>query len=286
MPVWDSRISTKSGSICLSDTGGKGSPILLLHGSGTSRKVFARQFDSPLADQYRLVALDLPGHGESADAPDPATGYSIVSLAAAVGEVMDAVGITRPVIAGWSLGGHVAIELLAQRPEIAGLMLTGAPPISRGALGMLLSFQANLDLLLATKEHFSERDAQRFYEICFHGAGDPTFLESIRRADGRVRIAISRSLMQGEGANQKQTVETTEVPVAMVNGEQEPVIRLSYLNHLDYRSLWRGICHVIAAAGHAPFWDQPEAYNRLLSEFAADAFATATDATRRHSSAA
>jgi pimeloyl-ACP methyl ester carboxylesterase len=284
MPIWDSKISTKSGCVRLSDTGGKGSPILLIHGSGASRHVFARQFDSPLADLYRLVALDLPGHGESSDAPDPTSGYSIPALAAAVGEVMDAVGIARPVVLGWSLGGHVAIELIAQRPTIAALMLSGAPPISRGPIGMLRGFQTNLDLLLATKEHFSERDALRFYEMCFHGTGDPAFLQSIRRADGRVRGAVSRSLMQGEGADQKRTIETTAMPVAIVNGEHETVVRLSYLNHLDYRSLWRGTCHVIANAGHAAFWDQPRVFNRLLGEFAADVFAE--DAIERHTSAA
>ena len=46
--------------------------------------------------------------------------------------------------------------------------------------------------------------------------------------------------------------------------------RLSYVNALGYNSLWRNHCHIIANAGHAPFWDQPDAFNRLLGEFAAD----------------
>lgn len=285
MPIWDSRIITKVGRISLSDTGGKRPPLLLIHGSGASRKVFARQFDSALADLHRMVAIDLPGHGDSDDATDPAQ-YSIPSLAAAIGEVLDALDLQRPVVFGWSLGGHVSIELLAQRPTLAGLMLTGAPPVSPSMVGLLRGFQTNLDLLLATKEQFSERDALRFYEMCFHGAGEPSFLQSIRRTDGRLRVAVSRSLMQGEGADQKRTVEHSDVPIAMVNGEHETVTRLGYLSQLHYRNLWRNACHLIPDAGHAPFWDQPDTFNRLLGQFAADAVDEVAAAARRRSSAA
>jgi pimeloyl-ACP methyl ester carboxylesterase len=285
MPVWDSTIGTRAGGIRLSDTGGPRPPLLLVHGSGASRKVFAKQFDSPLADLHRIVALDLPGHGESENAADPAA-YTIPALAAAVGEVLDDLRIAHPVVLGWSLGGHVAIELLAQRPTLTGLMISGTPPVSPGPINLLRGFQTNLDILLATKEHFSERDALRFYEMCFHGAGDPAFLQSIRRTDGRVRVAVSRGLMQGEGADQRRTVEQSSVPIAIVNGEHESVTRLSYLNQLDYRSLWRGACHIIPNAGHAPFWDQPDTFNRLLSQFAADATDGVAGRAPRRASAA
>lgn len=159
---------------------------------------------------------------------------------------------------------------MARHPPVTGLMIVGTPPVGRGPLAMLRGFQTNLDLLLATKEQFSERDAQRFYEMCYHGAGEPTFLQSIRRADGRVRVAVSRSLLRGEIADQKLAVEQATVPIAVVNGENEPVARLSYVAGLEYRTLWRNVCHVITDAGHAPFWDQPEHFNQLLGDFAAD----------------
>ena len=50
---------------------GTGRPMLMLHGSGASSAVFARQFDSELAETFRLVALDLPGPGASSNARDP-----------------------------------------------------------------------------------------------------------------------------------------------------------------------------------------------------------------------
>ncbi len=63
MTIYHSTVQTRSASIRLSESDGGGEPLLLLHGSGASRKVFSKQFDSPLAERHRLIALDLPGHG-------------------------------------------------------------------------------------------------------------------------------------------------------------------------------------------------------------------------------
>ncbi|MDC9823643.1 alpha/beta fold hydrolase [Devosia sp. ZB163] len=273
MPTFDHLITSRTATIRLSESTGAGLPLLLLHGSGASRQVFMHQFNNPLARAHRVIAPDLPGHGESSDALNPATDYSIPALARTVTEVLAARGIERFAIFGWSLGGHVGIELLATHPGVAGLMISGTPPISPGPLGLLRGFQTNLDLLLATKEQFTERDALRFYEMCYHGNGDGAFLEAIRRADGRVRPTVSRSLMFGEGADQRRAVEQAQVPVAIVNGEQESVARLNYVANLDYATLWTNTCHIIPNAGHAAFWDQPDMFNHLLTRFMADAAA-------------
>ena len=269
MPIRHSTISTQTASIRVSESDGTGLPLVLIHGSGASRQVFERQFASSLAERHQLLALDLPGHGESTDAAN-GSDYAIPALADSVAEVLALRGISHAAIFGWSLGGHIGIELLSRVPAVAGLMITGTPPVSPGPLGMLRGFQTNWDLLLASKEQFSERDIQRFYELCYGGRGDERFLAAIRRADGRVRPAVSRGLMRGDGADQRWTVEHAVVPVAVVNGATEPFARLSYVASLDYPTLWGGQCHIVPDAGHAPFWDQPEAFNALLGQFAAD----------------
>ncbi|MDR3471330.1 MAG: alpha/beta hydrolase [Devosia sp.] len=269
MPVNDRTVSTRFGRIAVSESTGDGFPVLLLHGSGASRKAFARQMSSPLAERFRLIALDLPGHGDSADASG-SEAYGLPWLAGAVAAVIDALGLSHVAVYGWSLGGHIAIEVLSFHAAIAGLMLSGAPPVSKGPLGMLRGFHTGWDMLLASKGHFSDRDVERFGKMCFGDRPPQAFLEDIRRADGRCRTNFGRSLLRGEGADQRRVVETAEVPIAIVNGEHEHIVRLSYLESLNYQMLWGDKCQLIAGAGHSPFWQQPERFNALLGQFAAD----------------
>lgn len=270
MTITDKTIRTSHGHIRLSETSGIGLPVLLIHGSGASRGVFSKQLNSPMGEMYRMVALDLPGHGDSTDAEHPAETYALRGFAAVVGEVLAALGIQRAAVFGWSLGGHIAIEMLSSNPAVAGLLLTGAPPIPAGPLGVLRGFNTNLDLLLGSKEKFSERDIERFMHVCFGDSGIPAFEAAIRRADGRVRATVFKSMLRGECAEQKRVVETAMVPIAMINGSHEPFARVSYVAGLRYKMLWEERCHIIPDAGHAPFWETPEIFNALFNRFVAD----------------
>ena len=173
--------------LALTESDGTGMPILMLHGTASSREAFARQFHSPLAEAHRLLALDLPGHGASGDAAGPA-GYTLAALTETVAGCIAELKLRRLVICGWSLGGHIAMELIGH-PAVAGVMITGAPPLSKGPLGMLRAFQPSWDMLLASKENFTERDVQRFYHLCFGQGGSPELLAAVRRATS----LISRS---------------------------------------------------------------------------------------------
>jgi pimeloyl-ACP methyl ester carboxylesterase len=259
-------------SIAFRDSEGPGPAVAFLHGTGFSMDAFGRQFDSGMLRDYRLVALDLPGHGASADVAKSDEVYSLKGYAAVTRAFLESIGIRRAMIVGWSLGGHIAMELLATSDIAAGLMITGAPPIALGPFGLLRGFCTSWDLLLASKERFTERDEQRFLALCLGAdSGEPAFARALHRADGRVRSAFVRSILRGDGADEAWAVKSSVVPIAVVNGVDEPFARLSYVAGLSYGNLWRDRCHVIDDAGHAPFWQKPIIYNALLRDFVDEA---------------
>jgi 3-oxoadipate enol-lactonase len=109
-------------SIAYEDTG-RGPPVLFVHGYPLGRRIFDAQLRS-LLGQARLIVPDLRGHGDS-DAP--AGGYSIAQYARDCLELLDARGVSEPVVVcGLSMGGYVTFELLRQKPErVAGVVLLG-----------------------------------------------------------------------------------------------------------------------------------------------------------------
>ena len=88
------KIDAPNGAIAVHESAGQGPPVVLIHGNSSSSRVFSRQLDGPLGECFRLIAVDLPGHGESDDAKDPSA-YSLPGHARAVRAVVDAVGIRQ-----------------------------------------------------------------------------------------------------------------------------------------------------------------------------------------------
>jgi len=104
--------------------GAKKGTIILLHGNSSSSKVFEPVFNSDIA--YTLLAIDLPGHGESERAEN--YGYPQIRE-----KLLDQVlKVEEPLIlVGNSLGGHLAIEILNNITNSKGILIFGTPPLKR-----------------------------------------------------------------------------------------------------------------------------------------------------------
>ena len=101
---------------------GTGETLVLLHALGLSRRVWDPVLPA-LAGHFDVIAVDLPGFGDSAPLthePTPA------ALAAAVAALLDELGVTSPHLAGNSLGGWVALELAGIRSAASLTLLSPA----------------------------------------------------------------------------------------------------------------------------------------------------------------
>src|SRR3712207_1390724 len=92
---------------------GSGPPVVLIHGMLNSSRHW-EAVASRLADSYTVIAPDLIGHGDSAR---PRGDYSIGAHAAAIRDLLAAIGVERATIVGHSLGGGVAMQFFWQFPS-------------------------------------------------------------------------------------------------------------------------------------------------------------------------
>ncbi len=104
---------------------GSGPTVLMLHGIGGGHLAFAPQVEALAGAGYRAVAWDMPGYGRSA----PIEPYTFKGLAQSCIDLIDALQCDSVVLVGHSMGGMVAQEVIARRPDkVSRLVLSGTSP--------------------------------------------------------------------------------------------------------------------------------------------------------------
>ena len=254
------------------ESSGTGLPLLMIHGNSTSGEVFRNQLGGAIGAKHRCIAFDLPGHGDSEDAKDPDRTYWMEGYAAAAVELMQSLGINRYAVLGWSLGGHIALDMMAQTDALAGVMITGSPPITQGKGAMLEGFIGDLEHSMASKQILTDEDIYAFaHATCGPDAPYDPFLEKVvARCDGRARSLMIAKLACGVGRNQQDLAINAHVPLAIVNGDDDAFIHNKFISGLPYKNLWDGKVYDIPKVGHAPFWEAPAAFDEYLTKFLND----------------
>ena len=122
----------------LMHSAGEGAPLLLLHCLGVDRHFW--DFAAALANEFRLLSFDLPGHGET---PLPAGAYTIEDLADLCADLLRREGVSRAHVAGISLGGLIAQRLAAAYPALVDrLVLIDTTPRYTDALRNMWAVRA------------------------------------------------------------------------------------------------------------------------------------------------
>lgn len=270
MSLSHGKVQTSQGAMAFSETSGPGLPLVFIHGNSADRHAFRRQLDSDIAAAHRLIAFDLPGHGDSDNSLDPERTYTQPGYARVVTEALGNMGVERAAVYGWSLGGHVALEMIPLFPGMAGVMVSGAPPISNVFEEATAGFQPLPNVEIVGKPELTEEEVAGFAFVMFGELANEATRAAIRRTDGRARAIMFANLISGGISDQRRIAVTSKVPVAMINGDADPLVNLDYVGGLDYANLWEDHHFVLRGAAHAPFLQVPKVFNPILGRFAAD----------------
>jgi pimeloyl-ACP methyl ester carboxylesterase len=249
---------------------GAGAPLVLLHGLGSSRRAWDPVMPA-LAERFDVIAVDLPGFGDSGPLP-PGVEAGPPALAAAVAGLLDDLGITAPHVAGNSLGGWVALELAGTRP-VASLALLSPAGLWRGNVPLYdrASLQAARWLARSVPGVLSHLAGFRLGRALVLGQ---THGRPFRITPGYARTAI-RALGTSPGfdATLRATVRgyrsgpPVAAPVTVAFGSRDLLLRrrCRHLDELPPGTRLGSLPH----CGHIPMADNPAAVIALITASAA-----------------
>ena len=238
--------------------------VVLLHGLGSSSADWPEQL-AVLEACYRVVAVDLPGHGRSAL---PACPLTVESMARDVAGLLVRLGEGPAHVLGLSLGACVALRLALAAPErvrsltlvnpFARVRPAGPGDLARLVLRMLLLGTAPMS---AVATHV----ARRLFPWPEQGALYDAAVASLAATSRRAYFAAMRALAKFDARGQ---VAAIRHPTLIVAGDRDTSVPLAAKVALA-AAIPRASLLVVPASGHATPHDQPRVFNRALLEFLA-----------------
>jgi non-heme chloroperoxidase len=243
-------------------------PILFLHGVSQCWLTWSRQMDSRLAADYRLIAMDLRGHGLS---DKPRDGYNDSKLwADDINAVIHALKLDHPVLSGWSYGPLVFLDYVRHygEDEIGGLHFVGAVSKLGGedAMSVLTpEFIGVFGDFLSTEAEASVRGSRNLLRLCYRQ--EPSASEQYLMLGYNVSVSphIRQALFSRSFSNDDLLTKVRK-PVLITHGAADAVVKTVAVD--KHKALMpHAEVHLMPNAGHAAFWDDTPEFNERLNAF-------------------
>lgn len=246
------------------DSGGEGAALVLIHGVGLSRSMWAAQLPA-LAARFRVIAVDMPGHGES---PAPGAGAGLETYAGRVVAVLDHLGVAKATIVGFSMGALVARAMaLRYRDRVEALILLNG--VFDRSPDIRATILARVDEVLADGPGANIDGAiDRWFSPAFRQTNQ-SYLADLRKqfvANDPVSYAITYRLFATEDRYGEAELDAIDVPTLVATGEFDIGSTPAMAEALAAR-VPGAICRIVPDARHMMPVEMPDATNELLLEF-------------------
>lgn len=265
---------------------GSGEVLLLLHGMAGSSQTW-RSVIRPLSRRFRVIAPDLPGHGES---NKPRSDYSLGAFAVLLRDLLDELGVTRATIVGHSLGGGVAMQFLYQHPDYAQRLILigsgGLGPDVGLTLRLLSAPGAELIMPIIAPRQVLAAGERVWSWLRKAGIEAPRGEEIWRSystfSDAPTRQAFLRTLRsvvdyRGQAVSALNRLNAkTELPIMAIWGDRDAMIPVEHA-YAAQQARPDIRLEVLAGVGHFPQVERPAEVVELIEDFIAADIAAAVE---------
>ena len=259
---------------------GVGGTLVLLHGLGLSRQSWNPVIPA-LAARFDVIAVDLPGFGDSHPIPAQAE-PTPAALAAAVAGLLEELGVTSPHLAGNSLGGWVTLELAATRPAASLTLLSPAGLWPDGAPGYPKASMRATRWLTA----HASRPLSR---LVAHPLGRAIVLGQTHGRPMRITAGYAQAAIHAMGAcpgfdatftatAPRRYLATTPIsaPVTVAFGSRDRLL-LRHQSRYPFQLPPGTRVEALPGCGHVPMADNPRAVTALITRSARRAAASSSE---------
>ncbi|THE63906.1 alpha/beta hydrolase [Salinadaptatus halalkaliphilus] len=233
--------------------------VVFVHGAMFSRKLWAPQRDA-LAEEYRVVAPDLPGHGDRSDET-----FDLERAISVLDDALESAAGGHAILVGLSLGGYLATAYANRYPEkVDGLVIVGASANPIRGLNVLTRATAGI-VGLATRFDTVERGVQRLGE---------RWVRNRDISPAQKREIVESGIFPREfatpgpdlaGRNFRVRLAAFDGPVLVINGEHDKIMRRG---ERDHAVVGDADVVVLEGVGHVCNLHRPETFTEAVRQFA------------------
>jgi non-heme chloroperoxidase len=249
-----------------------GPEILFIHGFSQSHMSWMRQVNSDLAKDFRMVTYDLRGHGNSDKPLDAARYRDSKAWGDEVQAVIDAAGLKRPVIVGWSYAGRVISDYIATHGagQLAGINFVDAPiKVDPALIGDNLK---NLPIMASMDLATNIAATRTFLHGCFNKQPSADDYETMLAFNMMVPPQV-RGGLGGRPLDATEIMSKLKLPVLVTHGALDRNAKVG-AGHYTASVIPGAKLSVYDDIGHSPFYEDAPRFNAELAAFVRSAAKT------------
>jgi len=247
--------------------------VFFFHGNSNSARLWYKQLQDLRFQEYRIIAFDLPAHGQSSEADSDAI-YNVKGMGKLMATAVNHISQKdKYILVGLSLGSNIVAEMLAFNLCPAALVLIGPSLVGAGITPEdVIKDSLTAEALFTDKA--KTKSVKKYLakaSISKDELDQKLLLEDYYLVKQPFRTSFSNSIAAGIYSDEVTLIRKKNLPLLIIWGEKDVTTLPNLLEKAGF-TLWGNNFFKIKQAGHLVNLDKPQQFNELLENFLQDTF--------------